>query len=161
MSSLFSAPTNAYFVLDGFWKVSYVSLSGLRRNVSPQFAEPTSKMLQFFARHNSSSVRMASAKTHALILLWRRIPFAILIQSVWWHPSAQFVRLKKIFFPSGSATDSLEGLVPLLISMFLRLALDKPALVFLQWKPSDRPDHHQHVHLQVLRALFLSVFPSF
>ena len=94
MISLFSAPTNAYLLLDGFKKVSYISVCGSRRNAFPQFAGPTSRMLRFFPQPNSSRVRMASAKTYALILL-RRISFPILSQSSWWHPSAQFIRLNE------------------------------------------------------------------
>ena len=161
MSSFFSAQTNAYLLLDGFKKVSYIPVSGLRRNVFPQFAEPTSRMLQFFPRSNSSSVRMASAKTNALILLLRRISFAIWARGFGGILRHSLSGWMKIFFPSGSAIDGLEGLVPLLISMSWRLALDKHTLACLQWKSSGRPDHHQRVHLQGLRAMFHSVFPGF
>ena len=64
MSSLFSAPTNTYLLRDGFKKVSYILVGGLRRNVLAQFAGPTSRMLQFFPRPNSSRLHLASAKTH-------------------------------------------------------------------------------------------------
>ena len=49
MSFLLLAPTSAYLLLDGFEKMSYISVSGLRRNVFLQFAGPSSRILRFFS----------------------------------------------------------------------------------------------------------------
>ena len=137
-------------------------MSGLRGNIFPQFAGPISRMLEYFPRPNSSSVRMTSAKTYALILFLRRIYFVMLNKAfcggILLHSSSGWM---KIFFSCGSAIDRLEGLVPVPISMSWRLAFGKHTLVCLQWKSSDHPDHLKHVHLQGLTALFHSIFPNF
>ena len=58
----------AYLLLDGLG-MCHILLSWLRRNIFPQFAVPSSRMLRFFPTPNPSSVNMVSVKTYVFLYI--------------------------------------------------------------------------------------------